>query len=561
MRAAALLLLFLTLHRAHGGTVVVFGSTGGGFAAALAAARGGAAVTLLETAGNGGGTGTHLGGMVTGGLSHADCGNASVIGGIAREFFERVERSYPNRSVDPGLQPNTGPPCWLYEPHVAERVMWAMLAEANVSVVTGLVGVAAAEVAGGRLARLETLTGAAFVGDVFIDASYEGDLLAAAGASLTAGRESAATYNESGGGRRPISTYDQITGVDPFWPNTTEPLPLIYRGFPGLPGEGDGKLEAFAYRLCMTRSPSHRVPIGTPPPGYNSSVFELFRRLFAARPPRSLGEAGLFCLGPLPNNYTDCPTAVSGGGGLCKCDMISSGGLGSDLAQGSWGGDDGAGAYWPNASVAARRALALAHAHYTWGLIWFLMTDAAVPPTVAAEMRGYGLCGDEWADTEPPFFPHQLYVREARRLVGDFVLTQNAPPARLLNRTVGLGSYAYDAHTVQRVVHTAPNGQAWAVNEGEIMPQPPCYLPRPYRIPYDTLLPRRAQLTNALAAVPVSASHVAFTSLRMEPTWMIMGHSAGAAAALAARAGGAVHDVDVAQLQALLVAQGQRIVE
>jgi hypothetical protein len=239
--------------------------------------------------------------------------------------------------------------------------------------------------------------------------------------------------------------------------------------------------------------------------------------------------------------------------------MISSGGLGTDFAQGSWGGDDGRGAYWPTASVAARRALALEHAHYTWGLLWFLLSDPAVPAAVAAELRGYGLCSDEWQDTQPQHYPHQLYVREARRLVGDFVLTQNTPPAALLNRSIGLGSYAYDAHTVQRVVYT--EGGAWPVNEGEIMPQPPCYLPRPYRIPYDTLLPQRSQLTNVLAAVTVSASHVVFTSLRMEPTWMIMGHAAGAAAALAADAGCAVQDVSVPQLQGLLLAQGQHIVE
>ena len=561
----ALLQLLLTLALlpalAHSQRVVVLGSTGGGFTAALAAARGGASVTLLKTAGNGGGTGTHLGGMVTGGLSHTDCGNASVIGGLAREYFERVERQYPNRSVDPGLQPNSGPPCWLFEPHVAERVMWDMLREASVRVVTGLGGVASARVnASGYLASVLTLSGDEFEGDVFIDGSYEGDLLAAAGATVTAGRESAAQYGEAGGGRRPLSPYDSIPRVSPYVsPNSSELLPLLYRGFPGNQGDGDHKLEAYAYRLCMTRSPAHRVAVTSPPAGYNASTYELFRRVFAAAPPRALGQAGLFCLGPLPNNYTDCPDAQSGG--ICKCDMISSGGLGTDYAQGSWGGDDGLGVYWPNASVADRRRAAQEHVRYTLGVIWFLSTDPAVPPAVSAEMRGYGLCADEWADTDPPHFPHQLYVREARRLVGDFVLTQNAPAAAFLNRSIGLGSYAYDAHTVQRVAHTEAGGGAWAANEGEIMPQPPCYLPAPYRIPYDTLLPQRGQLANVLAAVPVSASHVVFTSLRMEPTWMVIGHAAGAAAALALQGGVSVHDIDVARLQALLVAAGQHIVE
>jgi len=176
-------------------------------------------------------------------------------------------------------------------------------------------------------------------------------------------------------------------------------------------------------------------------------------------------------------------------------------------------------------------------------------------------MAEYGLCGDEFADTDPPHFPHQLYVREARRLVGDFVLTQNAPSAAFRARSIGLGSYVFDAHNTQRGVRLNGATRApEAFNEGEVANQPGVTQP-PYVIPYDVLLPARAQLANALAAVPVSASHVAFTSLRMEPTWMIMGHAAGAAAAMAAaQCAGSVHDVDVASLQAALVAAGQHIV-
>jgi len=535
------------------GSVLVFEATGGGFAAAVAAARAGAAVTLLAAAGSGGGSGSHIGGMVTGGLQHTDCGNASVIGGIALEFFTRVELSYPNRSASPGLQPVTGPPCWLFESHVAEAVMRAMLAEANVTLIMGAQGVASVAMGtDGRIASLTTLSGGVYVADVFVDGSYEGDLLAAAGASMTVGRESAEQYGEAGGGRRPIIPYDGFSvQLDPYWPGTKEPLPLVYGGFPGNVGDGDEKVEAYTYRLCMTRSPGNSVPIVAPPPGYNASTYTLFRRLFAAAPPRALSSV-LACLGPIPNNYTDCPKdSLTTPWRWCKCDMIGAGALNSDMAQGAWD--------YPNASVAARRGIALAHAHYVGGLIWFLSQDAAVPPVVAEEMRGYGLCADEHADAVPPFFPHQLYVREARRLVGDFVLTQNAPAAAQLNRSIGLGSYAFDAHTVQRPIHTdAGSGRAWVVNEGEIVTQPPCYQP-PYRIPYETLLPARAQVTNALAAVPVSASHVVFTSLRMEPTWMIMGHAAGAAAAAAAAAGGAVQDVDVNALQAALVAAGQLI--
>ena len=202
-RVVAPLILLLAAAVAAPPRVVVFSATGGGFAAALAAARAGAHVTLVGAT-CGGGTGLHIGGMVTGGLQHADCGNASVIGGIAREFFTRVERQYPNRSTDPNLQPCTGPPCWLYEAHVAERVMYAMLAEAGVAVVAGQEGIASVAVAERRVTQLTTAAGRAFAGDVFIDASYEGDLLAAAGATMTFGREGAAQYGEEGAGVRPL---------------------------------------------------------------------------------------------------------------------------------------------------------------------------------------------------------------------------------------------------------------------------------------------------------------------------------------------------------------------
>jgi hypothetical protein len=546
-----LVLLLSLLPIAASSSVVVYSATGGGFAAALAAARAGASVTLVGATG-GGGTGRHIGGMTTGGLQHADCGNASVLGGIAREYFVRVESQYPGRSTSPNAQPCTGPPCWLLEAHVAEGVMWEMLAEANVTVAIGQEGVASVTRVGQRVTSLTTLAGGVFEGDVFVDASYEGDLLVAANATTTYGRESEAQYGEAGAGVRDIISYDQLpAGVDPFWPSG-EPLPLVTTSAPFAPvGSADAKLEAYTYRLCMTRAPSRRIPVGQPA-DYNASTFELFRRVMAVRPPSGLGEF-LDCLGPVPTNATDCPADANTTQRWCKCDMIGGGALGSDLPGVSWG--------WPEATVPERRAIAQAHAAYVAGMVWFLGNDPSVPSSVRAEMLDYGLCADEFADTTPPYFPHQLYVREARRLVGDFVLTQVAPPAALLNRSIGLGSYAYDAHTVQRGFRVnSGTGKPEAVNEGEIVGQPPAYQ-RPYRLPYDTLTPARAELTNVLAAVPVSASHVVFTSLRMETTWMVLGHAAGTAAAMAAATGGDVQDVDVPALQSALLAAGQIIEE
>jgi hypothetical protein len=531
-------------------TVIVYSATGGGVVAAIAAARSGSSVTLIGATG-GGGTGNHIGGMVTGGLQHTDCGNASVIGGITREFFIRVEKQYPNRSTDPGLQPCTGPPCWLFEAHVAERVMYEMLEEANVDVITGQEGIANVTLIDKRVTLLTTLTGRTFKADVFIDASYEGDLLAAAGATMTFGRESKDQYDEKGAGVQPIIEYDQLpSGINPFWSNG-EALPLITTTKPFLPvGSADDNLESYSYRLCMTRSPSRRIPI-TQPLNYNSSTFELFRRIFAASPSVSRNTF-LVCLGPIPSlNTSDCPNDKSTR--WCKCDMISGGALGTDLVGGSYG--------YANASVENRRLIAQAHADYVAGVIWFLTHDTSVPVSIRKDMADYGLCADEFLDTTPKFFPHQLYVREARRLVGDFVLTQNRPLPLFENRSIGLGSYAFDAHTVQRGIRINNKGNAEAINEGEIVSQPPAYQAS-YRIPYDTLLPSPSELLNVLAAVPVSASHVVFTSLRMEPTWMIIGHAAGTAASLAAsECESNVHSVNVSSLQATLVASGQLIIE
>jgi len=308
--AAALRLLALAclLQHASGFSVVVYSATGGGFASAIAAARAGAAVTLVGATG-GGGMGDHIGGMVTGGLQHADCGNASVIGGIALEFFERTERQYPNRSTSPNLQPCTGPPCWLFEAHVAERVMYDMLAEAGVDVVTGQEGVLDVNISGLRVSSFTTIANRTFSGDVYVDASYEGDLLAAAGATLTFGRESAAQYGEPGAGVRDRIGYDQMPpGVDAVWPSG-EPLPLITTTAPfAAVGSADEKIEAYTYRLCMTRAPSQRIPV-LRPPGYNATTYELFRR-FLVVDPKSTRNTFLACLGPVPTTaYADCPGA------------------------------------------------------------------------------------------------------------------------------------------------------------------------------------------------------------------------------------------------------------
>lgn len=560
LRALCLVLLLVAAPAVvRSGTVVVYGATGGGFSAAIAAARAGATATILLA------TGSHIGGMVTGGLQHTDVGNASVLGGVTLEFFERVERSYPGRPVDPAYPPGHSPSGWLFESHVAEAVMVAMLQEANVTVVRNVEGIARVDRekrSGGqqgpaRVQHIVTVAGGVFPGDVFIDASYEGDLLALAGATMTWGRESQATYGEPGGGRRSVTGYANFGSVhlSPYWDATAKPpvpLPHVSTAFPGDVGDGDKRITAYDYRLCMTNSPGNRVLVQQPA-GYNASEWELWRRYYAITRPTNLGSAGLHCLGPIPNSYDDC-----GASACLKCDMIGGGPLSTDFIGGSYA--------YPNATSAVRRTIVAAHVGYTQGLLWFLATDPGVPAGVRQDMATFGLCKDEYNDTTPPHWPHQLYVREARRLVGDWVFTAVQPDAAQLERSIGAGSYVFDCHQVQRTIHFTAGGDpadAYVVNEGEIEAQfngsGSGVAQTPYRIPFDTLLPRRSELPNVVAAVPVSASHVRFSSLRMEPTWMVMGQAAGVAAVMAANHSVAVQDVDVATLQDALLAAGQII--
>eukprot|EP00730_Choanoeca_flexa_P017648 TRINITY_DN8526_c0_g1_i1.p1 TRINITY_DN8526_c0_g1~~TRINITY_DN8526_c0_g1_i1.p1 ORF type:complete len:548 (+),score=102.92 TRINITY_DN8526_c0_g1_i1:181-1644(+) len=478
--------------------------------------------------------------MVTGGLQHTDVGNASCIGGIAREFFVAVERSYPNRSIDPSYPTGHHPTGWLFESHVAEVVMWNMLHQAGVRVVTNVGGIARVQRNSTHVLSLTTITNQTFMADVWIDGSYEGDLIASSNITWTVGRESARAYNESYGGRRPIINNNQFQHhLSPYWPNTSTVLPLISHAFPGNVGDGDNRIMSYDYRLCMTNSATWGLRMSAPPANYNASRFELLRRVFAASPPSSLSAAGLCCLGPIPNNYSDC-----GGSGCKKCDMIGCGAVQTDFVGASW--------QYVNGSQQQRARIIADHVAYTQQLLWFLRNDTSVPTHVRQEMASYGLCKDEYLDTTPAHWPHQLYVREGRRMVGQQVFTQHTP-ANIAQQSIGMGSYVFDCHHVQRVIHRQHLNQSslrdYVVNEGEIMSG---IAQEPYGIPYSVLVPQRQDATNVLAAVPVSASHVRYASLRMEPTWMIMGQAAGTAAAMAIRESVAVQDVDVALLQSEL---------
>jgi FAD-dependent oxidoreductase family protein len=440
--------------------VCVYGSTAAGVAAAVGARDAGAQVTLVDP-------GRHVGGMVSGGLSWTDIGDARVLGGFARRFYDAAT--------------------YFPEPHVAESILRGMLDGIDV---------------------VDDVPEAA----VYVDASYEGDLLAGRGIPFAVGRESRSLYGERWAGTQPAyrpSKHNFDAVLSPF-DDDGSLLPHVQEAKPDDLGEGDGALMAFQFRVCLTdRDP---IPFEEPD-GYDPAEFTLLDRYRAVRP-----DAPLMGLvrDLLPNG---------------KCDVNSIGPFSLNVLDGSnrdyLDGD--------------REAVRAHHLEYTKRFLFH------VAPA------GWGLCADEFEDTGG--WPHQLYVREGRRMLGDYVLTEHdLVESRPHADVVALGSYNIDVREVARTWRLLPEYTPTPAvfNEGYLsVPVPP------YPIPYRCLTPRREDATDLLVPVALSASHVAFSSLRMEPTWMMLGHAAGAAAAQAARRGVAVQDVDVPLLQQSLREQGQ----
>ena len=500
--------------------VVVYGATAAGVTAAVAASCAGASVFLVAPE-------THVGGMVSGGLSWTDVGDERVVGGLARQFYAAVAAYY-----DVPLWSVRGP-----EPHVAERLLVELLDEAAVDVRFGerLVDV---DRDGSRIAALGT-DGSTYEAATFVDAGYEGDLMAGAGVPYSVGRESQRLYGERWAGRQPayrpgrhnfdamLSPFDGDGELLPF---VREPE-LDEHGWPAEAlGEGDAGLQAYAYRVCLTSRPENRMAF-TAPPRYDPSRFELLRRYLEAMP--DLGAADLVGLVPdlLPNG---------------KCDVNSIGPFSLNVLDGSNRG-------YPDGDEPERDGVRAHHLEYTRALLFHLANDDTVPARIRREMGEWGLCADEFQDTDG--WPHQLYVRDGRRMLGEYVLReQDLLEGRPQRDVIALGSYNIDIREIERTWRYLPDyARTPAVfNEGYLSIALP-----PYPIPYRSLVPRRDNCTNLLVPVCLSASHVAFGSVRMEPTLMLLGHAAGAAAAQAAQREVGVQDVDVDALQASLRDTGQ----
>jgi hypothetical protein len=468
--------------------VCVYGATAGGVAAAVAASRLGKRTVLLAF-------GDHIGGMTTSGVSVADIGSARTVGGIAAEAYLRIGRAYGHAG-----------PVYDYEPHVATGVLTAMLRGAGVTVVTGQ-PVAGVTRRHGAIASLETEAGTTVRAAQYVDASYEGDLMARTGVAWTAGRESAVTYGESLAGYRPAPAGTGFPRpVDAYRAPALASSGLL-DGVSSLPatapGRADGAAMAYAFRLCITAA-TDRVPFPRPS-GYRAEDWDLAARAAAG------GQWELL----------DFRVGLPGG----KYDLNAAGGVSTDAIGVNQG--------WAAASFEDRQRIFARHLAYTQGLLWFAGHDPRVPAGLRAEVTRYGLARDEWTATGG--WPPELYVREARRLVGPLVATQaDCTGARTVADPVAFASYKLDCHPCQRV---AVDGVA--TNEGTIS----VGLDRPWGISLRSLLPDRADCTNLTVAVCVSASHVAWSSLRMEPVFMMLGQAAATVAALAVTHRSAVGDV------------------
>lgn len=506
--------------------VCVYGASAGGVVAAVKAARMGKRVVLLQP-------GKHLGGLTSGGLGWTDYGKQHVIGGMARQFYRDAGRAYGK------------PEEWRFEPHVAEAVMNALVAEARVPVrlcqyldrVTRN---------GRRIAAITLLGGLQVEAAMFIDASYEGDLMAKAGVSFTVGREGNAQYDETINGIQVHGQHQFSGAVDPY----------VIAGDPGsglLPqiepenlsrrrGEGDRRVQAYCFRLCMTDDPALKIEWPRPAT-FDAQPYELATRWFQSEKDRDNDQLPGNCATrpDVPKKFDILPNPTPGG--HWKTDTNNHGAVSSDLIGGSWD--------WAEADYVTRERIFQRHFHYQLGYYWHVANAPSIPERYRRAYARWGLPKDEFLDTG--HWPHQLYIREARRMVGDYVLTErDCRGLRQPPDPVGMGSYVLDSHNCTRFVRVE-HGRARVMNEGDVQIDPG----GPYGIPYACIVPRRGECENLLVPVCLSTSHIAYGSARMEPVFMVLGESAATAACQAIDAGCPVQAVDRAKLRARLLADGQ----
>ncbi|HND51243.1 MAG TPA: FAD-dependent oxidoreductase, partial [Pirellulaceae bacterium] len=485
----------------------------------------------------------HLGGLSSGGLGFTDTGNKAVIGGLSRDFYHRVWKAYQkpeswrwqaraeygNKGQGTPAIDGEQRTMWIFEPHIAEQVFEDYVREFEIPVFRDewLDRKSGVEKSGAKIVSLTTLSGKKFAGRMFVDATYEGDLLAAAGVSYHVGREANSVYGEAWNGVQTGVLHHRHhfgvlkTRISPYWipgDPASGVVPRVSVDPPGVRGEGDRRIQAYCYRMCLTDHPENRIPFAKPP-GYDPREYELLARVFEAGWRETFDKYD-----PIPNRKTD--TNNHG--------PISTDNIGRNYD-------------YPEATYERRREILKEHENYQKGWLYFVANDPRVPVEVRTAMQRYGLPKDEFIDNGG--WPHQIYVREARRMVGVHVMTElELTKQRPTPESVGMGSYTIDSHNVQRYI--TPEG--YVQNEGDIGVGI-----TPYEIARGSLLPKKDQAENLVVPVCVSSSHIAFGSIRMEPVFMILGQSAATIASLALEGGTAVQDVTYATLRTRLLADGQ----
>ncbi len=496
--------------------LVVYGGTPAGLSAAVAAHRENSDLSILVIEPT-----RWIGGVVTGGLTRTDKGNVETVGGIAKEYFERA------REIG-----GEDTPMWYAEPKDNMAAFMEMLEECGdaITVVTEL-RVKSVEKNGNRIRSITLDDGSTAEGKVFIDASYEGDLMARSGVSYLVGRESHDQYGEELAGFFPMPIREHgpetmgnacpcVGGEGPHFIHGTpteiealdeggEPIFGVVRADPNAtPGSADGLTQAYNFRLCVTQREDIRTPFPKPD-HYDPARYELLLRLIESYPEVAFGR--LVHLGEIANG---------------KHDLNAQGLYSTDYAGGN--------VDYPDGDYATRDEIWQDHEDYVKGYFWFLQHDGRVPKKLRDEVATWGLCQDEFVDND--HFPYALYVREARRMIGEYVMRQQDTWTDIVKPdSVGMGSFILDCHIVRRIV----TEDGTVTDEGSFSDSPT----RPYQIPYRTLLPKRDECENLLVPVCLSASHVAYCSIRMEPVYMAMGQACGVASAMALAGNAVVHDI------------------
>jgi hypothetical protein len=505
------LLGFITQAQTYRADVIIYGGNASAIIAAVQVKKMGKSVIVLCPE-------THLGGLTSGGLGFTDTGNKEVIGGLARDFYRRIydhyqvdkswnwqaKSSFGNKGQGTVAMDGAMRTMWLFEPHAAEQVFEDYVKEFTLTVhrnewldrsAKGI------QKKNNTIQSIRTISGKTYIGSMFIDATYEGDLMALAGVDFHVGREANSVYGEQWNGvqvgvfqhghyfKKPISPY-RIEG-DP----SSGLLPEVSPEIPGPNGSGDNKIQAYCYRMCLSDHPANRIPFEKPA-NYDPARYTLYARVFASGWRETFDKFDL-----LPNRKTD-----TNNHGPFSTDFI------------------GKNYDYPTASYARRAELDQAHKDYQMGLMYFLQNDPRVPSDVQSRMKEWGLAKDEFKANGG--WPYQLYIREARRMKGEFIMKEaDALGKTQVPQPVGMGSYSLDAHNAQRFVQA--NG--FVQNEGDIGVKPD----KPYSIAYGSILPKESQCGNLLVPVCMSSSHIAYGSIRMEPVFMILGQSAATAAVLA----------------------------